>query len=273
MRQFCQILLAGVAVAAFCGVGYADLSIYDVQYTTDASGDSPYDGQIQNVAGGVVTHVWSGFNDRVYLQDPAHPTWGAICVKDWTGSLVSAVQVGDWLSFDQIKVEDHRGTTFLQYDPAAAPDVAYTIESTGNPVPAPTVLNAADLPAPLEGPPGQWYVADHSSEAYESMVVTLENVTVGAMDLGKAEDNYELLQGSDLAWGADYMNVDAGAPYHWRVYPGAELDSITGIVEQYTKLTSGWDYYQLLTRSTADIVPEPGSLALLIVAAARLRRR
>ncbi|MBU0639126.1 MAG: PEP-CTERM sorting domain-containing protein [Planctomycetes bacterium] len=264
MRRCCLTTMVAVGLLALGSAGYAaDLSIYDVQYTTDPGGDSPYNTQIQNVAGGVVTHKWDGFNDRVYLQDPAHPTWGAIAVKDWEGDLLSSVEIGDWVSFQNIYIEEYRATTFLQYDSYVAPDVTFTIESTGNEVPAPTLLTAADLCIPV----------DHGvSEPYESMVVTLEDVLVGARDLGKAGDNYELMQGSDLAWGADYMNVDAGGPYHPYIYTGAELDSITGIVEQYTRLPD-WDYYQLLTRSTADIVPEPASLLLFVGAGLLLRRR
>jgi hypothetical protein len=254
-----------LALAALAGSSHADvLSIPDVQYTTDPDGDSPYDGEIHSVVGGIVTHIWAGWNDRVYLRDPAHPTWGAIMVKDREGALTDALQIGDLVRFDDIMIEEFRGTTMLQYDSSMAPDVSFTVESSGHTVPAPTMLTAADLCIPV----------DHAaSEPYESMIVTLEDVLVGEMDLGKADDNYELIQGADLAWGADYMNVDAGGPYHPWIYTGAELSSITGIVEQYTKLSDGWDYYQLLTRFSADIVPEPGSLGLLLLGVTVVLRR
>ena len=64
--------------------------------------------------------------------------------------------------------------------------------------------------------------------------------------------------------------------YDPRVMTGAEFSSITGIVEQYTKLTDGWDYYQLNTRAAGDIVPEPATLCLLgagLAVVARRRRR
>ena len=276
--RFVSVLIGLTAIGSV-SVGHAgdllDLSIYDVQFTTDPAGNSPYNGQIHNVTGGIVTHVWSGFNDRVYLRDPAHPSWGAIVVKDGEGGeLANNVSVGDWVSFENIFIDEYRGTTFLQYRRQFAPNVAFTVETTGNPVPPPTLLTAADLAAPIEGPPGQWYVADHSSEPHESMTVTLENVTVGQMDLGKADDNYELLQGGDTAWGTDYMNIDAGGPYHPYITTGANLLSITGIVEQYTKLVDGWDYYQLNTRFGSDIVvPEPAGLSLLVAALVLARRR
>jgi len=256
MRTIMQVMSIALAAALLTSGAFADdLSIYDVQFNTSDGDASVYDGQIHNVTGGVVSHKWSGWQKRVYLQNPDFPEWGAIVLKDWEdGAFYDAVEIGDFVSFTDIKIEEYRGATYLRYDHAESPELDYTIESQGNPLPAPTVLTAADLAVPV----------DHAaSEPYESMICTLEDVTVGQMDLGKEPDNYELLQGDDVAWGADYMNVDAGGLYHPYIYPGAQLSSITGIVDQYTKLSNNWDYYQLITRSTADIVPEPSGLALL----------
>lgn len=252
-------LLIGCVTLGAVGQGRADsLTIYDVQFNTTDGDQSIYDGQIHDIAGGVVTHIWYGGKPRVYLQDPDRPDWGGIVVKDWHGgALADNVSLGDWVSFTNILVEESRGTTYLQYNDAWAPDVGFTVESSGHPQPAPRPLTAADLPVPV----------DHAaSEPYESMVAMLTTVTVGQKDLGKAEDNYELLQGADVAWSTDYMNVDAGAPYDPHIVTGAELLSITGLVEQYTKESDGWDYYQLATRFAADIVvPEPASAPLMVL--------
>jgi hypothetical protein len=69
------------------------------------------------------------------------------------------------------------------------------------------------------------------------------------------------------------MNVDAGGPYHPLIHTGAVLERIRGIVDQYTRPEEGWDYYQLCTRSSADIVPEPGALVLLLAAGILVGRR
>ena len=53
-----KVYLAGVVLGLimFSSASYADdLSIYDVQYTTDPSGDSPYNLETHNVLGGIVT--------------------------------------------------------------------------------------------------------------------------------------------------------------------------------------------------------------------------
>ena len=73
-------------------------------------------------------------------------------------------------------------------------------------------------------------------------------------------------------WAADYMNMDAGGPYHPYVTVGADFESISGIIEH--KTSSGWDYYQMLTTGTSDfVVPEPTMIVLLAAGAAMLRRR
>ncbi|UCE59820.1 MAG: hypothetical protein JSU63_20550 [Phycisphaerales bacterium] len=267
-KQMGYIVAAVLLACCLPNFGYAiELAIHDIQFNTSDGDASIYNGQIQDVTGGVVTHIWSGFNDRIYLRDPAHPTWGAIVVKDGEGGeLAGSVSVGDWVSFQDIYIDEFRGTTFLQYRRSFAPDVSFSVVSSGNAVPAPTTLTVTDLINP----------ANHAvTEPYESMIVTLENVTVGQKDLGKADDNYELLQGSHTAWGTDYMNIEAGGPYDPRIVTGIQLTSITGVVEQYTG-DPDWDYYQLNTRFAADIVPEPATLWVLtggIILACRRRSR
>jgi len=266
-----MVLVVSVSVGT---TAWADLSIYEVQHNTTDGDASVYNGQIQSVLGGIVTHTWHGFQDRIYLQDPNQADgWGAIVVKDSTPTreLYSSVSVGDWVTLSEVYVEEYRGTTFLQYKTVTDgggnvlnPNLGFEVTSVGNPVPASVVLTAAELVVPV----------DHAaSEPWESVIVTLEDVVIGQKDLGKAADNYQLLQGSDVAWGTDYLNLEAGGLYHPYIQTGVHLESITGIVEQYTKLSDGWDYYQVMTRCTADIVvPEPGTLALVAVGLVVLRR-
>lgn len=249
------------------------LSIYDIQYTTDFAGDSPYAGASVDCSGGIVIHKFPGYKPKLTLYDPANSdSWGGIVVKDFTNTgAFDSVNVGDWVSFTNTTVDEYRGNTQLKFESGSAFDIV----SNGNLLPVPIVVSPAAIAAPiyhsdLEG----WFVADHSAEMYEAMYLKVEDVTVTAMNLGKADDNYALLnQSGDSCWASDYMNIDAGGPYHPLIEIGRELKSLSGILEQYTNLSAGWDYYQMLTTSNADIVPEPATIALLAVGAAILRKR
>lgn len=234
-----------------------ELTIYDIQFNTSDGDASFYASDpagvpdLYDCPGGVVIGKFRGFKPRIILQDPSRSDgWGAIQVKDWIyhsdaqeWELYDNVELGDWVSLTNVWVEESRGTTMLQYQ--STYDPGFTVVSQGHPSPEPVSLTVADLVYPL----------DHGvTERYESMAVTLEHVTIGQMDLGKAEDNYELIQGGEIAWAADYMNVDAGGPYDPRIETDAGLVRITGLLEQYTDDNEGWDYYQLCTRSHDDLL-------------------
>ena len=261
------VLLAGPVTAPDEAAGDAK-TIYGVQYTTDSGGDSPLNGAIIDCVGGIVIHKFSGSKPRVVLYDPSNPNgWGGIQVKDWTSSglygekLYENVQIGDWVSLTNVFVEEFRGGTFLQYNENNMP--RYTIVSPGNALPAPIVVTTADIAAPVEdqNSPGDYYVANHAPmpEMYESMLLQVQDVTVTEMDLGKNADNYLLLNAAGGLWASDYMNPSVDTDYyHPLVDTNQHFESVTGIFEQYTKTSSGWDYYQLLTTSTGDlVVPEP----------------
>ena len=266
-------LLCAAALLAGAATAPAALSIYDIQYTPAADGASPQDGNLIDCAGGVVTYKWYGGKARIYLRDPARADWAAIMVKDWTADVYNGVAPGDRVSLTNVTVEESRGNTILKYHTDYGS--GFTVVSSGHAVPAPLVVTPSAMPAPVEGPPGEWYVADHSPEKYEHMWLTIEDVTVAAMDLGHAVDNYSLRGAAgDDCWAADYMNADVGADgYHRYVSSGAAFDSVTGIFEQYTHLTDRWDHYQLVTTKTADLVPEPGFITILLTGATAVLAR
>jgi hypothetical protein len=115
----------------------------------------------------------------------------------------------------------------------------------------------SDIPAPVYDPlEDGWFVENHNAEPYESMRLGVRDVTVTEWDLGKELDNYNLQDsGGGNAWAADYMNQDLQYPsvYHAFVSLGQHFCAVTGILEQYTYLPNGWDYYQLITTKTADL--------------------
>jgi len=261
------------------GTTAAALPIYNIQYVDLAvapDGNSTYNGQTVDCEGGIVVHKFAGTKPKITLQDPSHPDgWGGVALKDWTISkdMFNTVAVGDLVSFTDVGVEEYRGNTLLRYQDSSG----YTVISNGNPLPPPKAVSLHEIAAPVEGPPGDWYVADHSAEPYEAMRLSIEDVTVSMMGLGKAGDNYNL-DGNGDVWATDYMNEDAAGDYHPLISVGQHFDRVTGILEQYTKTDYGWDYYQLLTTTSDDlvvnaVVPEPPALAILLAGLALRRRR
>ena len=245
------LLILVICCLTIARVQAASVSIYDIQYTTDVSGDSPYADQTVDCAGGIVINKWIGGSTKLTLYDPANPTgWGGIIAKAFDGEFDS-IQTGDWVSFTGILVEERSGNTQLSYEIGSG----INVDSTGNILPV-----AVDITAPV------------FSEQYESMMVEVSDAEVTTMDLGKYGDNYNLHNVTGDYWAGDYMNIDAGGPYHPYVSAGAAFQSVSGIIEH--KISDEWDYYQMLTTGTSDFtVPEPATIVLLVTGAMVLRKR
>jgi hypothetical protein len=263
-----------LSMLAFSGaVSATPLTIYDIQYTTNTAGTSPYVGQTVDCTGGIVINKFGGSKPKVTLYNPAYADgWGGLAIKDWTSSksFYNTVQIGDWVSFTGTPVEESSGNTQLQFQSTSG----YSIVSSGNALPAPVVVSPAAVAAPLyQSSPQGWFVADHSAEKYEAMYLKLLDVTVMANGLGKAGDNYSLQNPTgSAAWASDYMNADTGGRlYHPLVTVGTHFQSVAGIIEQYAKTNAtgnSWDYYQMLTTGTGDfVVPEPASCLILLAGA------
>ena len=256
------LIIAALAPPA----GAQSLSIREIQFPepNDPNGASPYAGAEVDCLGGICTAKYPGFRPRLILQDPNEPNgWGAIQVKDWNGGVYDYVNVGDWVALTNMVVEEFRGTTTLQW--YASHDPGYEIGSVGNPLPPPLIVPVSAIPSPEctgsdpNDPNYGCWVASHDAEPYESMLLRVRDVTVTVRDLGKERDNYILSTNPDdpeaaSCWAADYMNLDA-APYDYHpfVEVGQHFCAVSGLFEQYTRLDYNWDYYQLVTLSSADL--------------------
>jgi len=162
--------------------------------------------------------------------------------------------VGDWYSFTNVEVEEYRGTTFLQYKSENEPNLQKV--SSDNTLPEPLVVGIDEIAVPIEGD-----VENHNSEKYEGMLVKVIDVNVWDTGYGKEPDNYILQSNEDpnlTCWASDYMNEDIGEIYHPYVEIGQKFCGVAGIIEQYTGEKDGiyYDYYQLLTTTTADFTIE-----------------
>jgi hypothetical protein len=255
------VIMAGVRLSACLRAN--EFSIYEIQYTMDPNGSSPLAGQVIDCAGGIVTHKFGGSKPKLTIQDPDFPLgWAAIQVKDWLNGapLFARASVGDWVKLSNVYVEEFRGNTTLQC--LASDDPNLTVVSNGNPLPEPRLVGLDEISSPIMDSYGDWYVRDHGAEKYEHMWIKLWKVVVTEVGHGKAGDNYVLQDFTNPdnpnlnCWAADYMNEDkpTDQDYHPYVAIGASFCSVEGILEQYTKVSDGWDYYQLVTTRSEDFI-------------------
>ncbi len=260
------VLIVGLGCILPCVAQGGALTIREIQYTEAPDGDSAYNGQVVDCAGGVAFLKTGGGRPRLFLQDPnALDGWGAIQVKGWTTDAFASISVGDWVEIKQVFVEENRGTTFLQYwdqnTDGSRPVLA--VVSHGHSLSHPLAVTARDIQAPAYVPlEDAWLVADHRAEKFESMLLRIDAVAVGQQGLGKAQDNYELGPLGDpndaapTCWASDYLNGNKPKTdlYLAQIQTAVSLRAVTGVLEQYTSLADGYDYYQLLTVSSASVV-------------------
>jgi len=132
-------------------------SIYDLQYTTDPSGDSPYEDQKVATEGIVVAN----FSDWVFIQDGTG-AWSGIALyqPDSSPAVGDRVRVAGTL-------EEAFGLTRF------ASGSSVTVLSSGNSLPDPEILDTGDV----------------AQEQWESVLVRVENATVTDenLDYGKWE--------------------------------------------------------------------------------------
>ena len=236
------------------------LSIHTIQFTNNPDGASSYDGNIVNCKGGIVVRKFIRTVPRLLIQDPNNSRgWGGIQVKDRYNITngFQGIELGDRITLANVKVEEFRGTTFLQLYESLNPQI--TVISRGNKLPEPILVEPNQIAAPRQDAYGNFLVADHRAEKYESMLLILKNVTVGQMGRGKANDNYVLESVKDpgkICWAADYINEDKNPfePYLPAIKSGQRICTMVGMLEQYTNFYGGFDYYQLLTTIDDDIL-------------------
>ena len=263
MKKNYLLLIAIVLTNFFLAarVSAQELSIYEIQYTTDPNGNSPLEGRLIDCTGGIVTHKYGGGQPKLTIQDPNFSTgWGAIQVKDWQSGapLINKAAIGDWVKLTNVFVEEYRGNTTLQCLAEFSPQL--TVISRSNSLPEPLVVDVNEIAAPEMDAFGDWYVKDHSAEKYEHARLIVRNIVVTAIGHGKSVDNYILHDSMDVndpnrcCWAADYMNEDKTVDYHPYVLVGQHFCSVQGILEQYMRISSGWDYYQLVTTNSGDFI-------------------
>jgi predicted extracellular nuclease len=199
-----------------CGGGPDYTPIYDIQYTTDPGGSSPYAGQTDITTEGIVT---ARFQYGYFIEDPAGGAWNGLWVYDTDNTPALG---------DRVRLT---GTVEEYYDLTELDSLTdYQVESSGNPLPAATVLATGDV----------------SQEQWESVLVRVEDVTVSNEDLGYGE--WSVSDGS-----GDVVIDDKGS-YTYTPVNGEALAAVIG------PLDYSYGVFKILPRDDGDIIlPIPPS--------------
>ncbi len=163
--------------------------IYDIQYTTGPSGDSPYVDQIDIITEGIVTAV---FYNGYFIEDPAGGAWNGLWVYD-----LNTPALGDLVRLTGTVVEYNNLTQLGSLS-------IYEILSSGNPIPTPVVQSSADV----------------SQEMWEGVLVRVENVTVTNDSLGYGEWS--------VSDGTGDVVIDDKGSYTYSPADGDALDAVIG---------------------------------------------
>ncbi len=231
-----------------------------------------------DVAGGIVTFK-STLGTRIVLQDPNDDEYAGIQIRDLNsvqndtgGWLWNRVNVGDWVSFSNVRVTEWTGNTMLRFNDPDRPNddfplSTFTIESTGNPLPRPVRVGLGEILAPTYD--GAFHIEPGALSDYqklESMRLAVTDVEVAELDTGRFADNYVLRAQNDSGGGgasvfaADYNNYnrDVSNDYHPKVEVGAEFEYVVGYLERSKASSTPDDYYQLVTMTSASFSQTPG---------------
>lgn len=204
------------------------LSIKDIQYTTDASGDSPYKGQVVTISGEVTGEPYAYGGKTFFIQDSVG-MWSGLMV--YYSSIPSADELliaeGDWVTVTGT-VTEYNGVTEI------SPVTSVTVDSTGTFAMKPIVVTTVEI-----GDGGA------NAEAYEGVLVCVKDVNITSTMTSYGEWNVSDGSGDVMVddkakfyfWPDEYDNclsitgVMDYAYSHRRIYPRLAWD----IVEGYKK--------------------------------------
>jgi len=214
--------------------GVTVTDIYDIQYTTDASGDSPLDGQEVTISGVVTAEFWGSSSNRyLFVQDAAGPWNGVVCFEydGWdTFNFVSSTGTTNSVAEgDSVTVT---GTVDEYYNLTEIVDVSEVINHGP----------AVNMISPTVVTPGQVMTGGTDAEAYEGCLVKVDSVTVDDPDLGNGE------------WlvtdGTNSLRVDDIWDYYYFPESGQALAGVAGV------MTYTYSDAKLEPRLARDVVEE-----------------
>ncbi|MCX8011036.1 MAG: hypothetical protein N3A61_07785, partial [Ignavibacteria bacterium] len=209
----------------------------------NANGVPVDSGQVFTITG-IVT-VGNEFNSPSYLQDN---TAGIAVFARGSGQFSSQVQIGDSVVI-RGKLSHFRGLT--QFDSVAS----FSKISSGKTV-IPTILTIADILSQ------NW----NGYEAYEGMLIRVNNVTVTGSGNWTGNTNYQINDGT----GTSYLRIVAGTNLVGQPIPTSSFDLVGALGAFKTSAPYDQTSYQILPRNLGDIITDNKPLIVLPVIASNI---
>ena len=195
-----RLILAAILLIAL-GTSWAAITpIRDIQYTMDASGDSPLKGQIVTISGVVTGEIYAFKNSYYYVQD-ANAPWSGIKVYDKTHFAAE----GDRVTLTG-KVEEYKGVTEI----TTVTD--FKVDSTGT-----------KWIKPMKVTTGEIATGAANAEAYEGCLIQVGASTITNANLGYGE--WQIDDGSGPC------RVDDETKYYFKPANYTAVQSVTGILD------------------------------------------
>jgi len=219
-------LIAIAAMIFAIGLGAQTvLTCHDVQYTTEASGNSPYMNQTITVQG-IVTFIKP--NSALYISDPDGGPWSGLYIYHRNTS--NAVTIGDMVKLNG-SITEYNGLTEM------GTVNTYEILSSGNAVPAPAQISTADLPR-----------TGIISEQWEGVLVRFTDVQIKS-----AVDSYGQFLVADSSNAQAMVDDGLYAIPATSIVMGDQWYLIQGIVDQLNYSSAG---YKVNPRNANDLIKQ-----------------
>lgn len=227
------IVLTFLALTIAVGIMADPLSCYDIQFTENPNGRSPYENQIVDIQA-IVTAVKA--NNFYYLGDPDGGPWSGLYVYHRDSS--NLVQVGDEVIVTG-KVLEFNYNNQWTHTLTQITDVSNVdILSSGNPVPPAAILSTSELPR-----------NNAISEKWEGVLVAFYNVQIKS-----ATDSYGQFNIADTS--NIQAMVDDGffsIPSQHSIVVGDWWYVIRGMVDYWGTSSAGW---KVNPRDRDDLIKE-----------------
>ncbi len=200
---------------------------YEIQYTTDPSGNSPFYGQSVTVQGIVTAPRYytgsSTTNFGFVISDPQGGPWSGLFI--FTNQ--HQPQLGDLVQVTG-NIDEYYGLTELVFPSA------FQVISSNNPLPPPTLINTGDLGSAATG------------EQWESVYVMIQNANVTS-----TPNNYQEFYVNDGSGSAQIDNQCFTPGHVWSgISVGQTWAEIRGVVDY------SFNEYAINPRNNADMIQE-----------------